>query len=137
VPRFRRSFLTDRLPTEQKASSQYLTTAEGSWTRLVRRKKRGLMSDATFADSTWDERRWLVLGVIALAQLMVVLDKTPTTVKPWGFSAHARGRAPALVRRAPSIPRPAVGEHAGNPANRKPGACHVILPPLDNRPRTR
>ncbi len=34
------------------------------------------MSDAAFADSAWDRRRWLILGVIALAQLMVVLDLT-------------------------------------------------------------
>ena len=33
-----------------------------------------LMSSATFTDSAWDRRRWLVLGVIGLAQLMVVLD---------------------------------------------------------------
>jgi hypothetical protein len=33
-----------------------------------------LMSDATSTDSAWDRRRWLVLGVISLAQLMVVLD---------------------------------------------------------------
>jgi EmrB/QacA subfamily drug resistance transporter len=34
------------------------------------------MSDATSANSALDRRRWLVLGVIALAQLMVVLDLT-------------------------------------------------------------
>jgi EmrB/QacA subfamily drug resistance transporter len=34
------------------------------------------MSDATTADSAWDRRRWLILGVIGLAQLMVVLDVT-------------------------------------------------------------
>src|SRR5450755_4083046 len=34
------------------------------------------MSDATSTDSAWDRRRWLVLGVIGLAQLMVVLDVT-------------------------------------------------------------
>jgi EmrB/QacA subfamily drug resistance transporter len=34
------------------------------------------MSSATSTDSAWDRRRWLVLGVIALAQLMVVLDLT-------------------------------------------------------------
>ncbi|HTA06941.1 MAG TPA: MFS transporter [Streptosporangiaceae bacterium] len=34
------------------------------------------MSDTTSTDSAWDRRRWLVLGVIALAQLMVVLDLT-------------------------------------------------------------
>ena len=34
------------------------------------------MPDATSTDSTWDRRGWLVLGVIGLAQLMVVLDLT-------------------------------------------------------------
>src|SRR5258708_20642847 len=34
------------------------------------------MSDAISTDSGWDRRRWLVLGVIGLAQLMVVLDVT-------------------------------------------------------------
>jgi EmrB/QacA subfamily drug resistance transporter len=34
------------------------------------------MSDATVTDLAWDRRRWLILGVIALAQLMVVLDLT-------------------------------------------------------------
>jgi EmrB/QacA subfamily drug resistance transporter len=34
------------------------------------------MSEATTADSAWDRRRWLILGVIGLAQLMVVLDVT-------------------------------------------------------------
>src|SRR6516225_5370227 len=38
------------------------------------------MSDATFIDGAWDRRRWLVLGVIALAQLMVVLDLTVMNV---------------------------------------------------------
>jgi MFS family permease len=35
-----------------------------------------LVSDATSTDSAWDRRAWLVLGVIGLAQLMVVLDLT-------------------------------------------------------------
>jgi hypothetical protein len=35
-----------------------------------------LMSSATSTDSGWDRRRWLILGVIGLAQLMVVLDLT-------------------------------------------------------------
>jgi EmrB/QacA subfamily drug resistance transporter len=35
-----------------------------------------LMSDATSVNGTLDRRRWLVLGVIGLAQLMVVLDLT-------------------------------------------------------------
>jgi hypothetical protein len=30
------------------------------------------MSDATTADSVWDRRRWLILSVIGLAELMVV-----------------------------------------------------------------
>ncbi len=34
------------------------------------------MSATTLTDSAWDRRRWLILGVIALAQLMVVLDLT-------------------------------------------------------------
>ena len=34
------------------------------------------MADTTATGSTWDRRRWLVLGVIGLAQLMVVLDLT-------------------------------------------------------------
>src|SRR5260221_4930723 len=32
------------------------------------------MSDVTSTDGVWDRRRWLILGVICLAQLMVVLD---------------------------------------------------------------
>jgi MFS family permease len=34
------------------------------------------MSDASSANSPLGRRRWLILGVIALAQLMVVLDLT-------------------------------------------------------------
>jgi EmrB/QacA subfamily drug resistance transporter len=34
------------------------------------------MSATTLTHSAWDRRRWLILGVIALAQLMVVLDLT-------------------------------------------------------------
>jgi MFS family permease len=34
------------------------------------------MSSAASTDGAWDRRRWLILGVIALAQLMVVLDLT-------------------------------------------------------------
>src|SRR6202451_1302877 len=34
------------------------------------------MSDAASAGSAWDRRAWLILGVIGLAQLMVVLDVT-------------------------------------------------------------
>jgi hypothetical protein len=32
------------------------------------------MSATTLTDGASDRRRWLILGVIALAQLMVVLD---------------------------------------------------------------
>ena len=35
-----------------------------------------LMSDATSVNSVWDRRRWLTLGVIGIAQLMIVLDVT-------------------------------------------------------------
>jgi MFS family permease len=38
------------------------------------------MSSATSTGSAWDRRRWLILGVIALAQLMVVLDLTVMNV---------------------------------------------------------
>jgi hypothetical protein len=38
------------------------------------------MSDAMTADSVWDRRRWLILGVIGLAELMVVLDLTVMNV---------------------------------------------------------
>jgi EmrB/QacA subfamily drug resistance transporter len=34
------------------------------------------MSGATSAGTAWDRRRWVILGVIAVAQLMVVLDLT-------------------------------------------------------------
>ena len=34
------------------------------------------MSDGASANSTPDRRRWLILGVIGLAQLMVILDLT-------------------------------------------------------------
>src|SRR6266704_2802382 len=34
------------------------------------------MSDATSMSSVWDRRRWLTLGVIGIAQLMIVLDVT-------------------------------------------------------------
>jgi hypothetical protein len=39
-----------------------------------------LISDATSTDSAWDRQRWLILGVIGLAQLMVVLDTTVRSV---------------------------------------------------------
>src|ERR1700751_6115628 len=34
------------------------------------------MSDAPSINSVWDRRRWLTLGVIGIAQLMIVLDAT-------------------------------------------------------------
>src|SRR5580698_3044013 len=42
----------------------------------VRRRRVSLMSDASSANGPLGRRRWLILGVIALAQLMVVLDLT-------------------------------------------------------------
>src|SRR6201992_818296 len=53
------------------------------------------MSDATTAGG-WDRRRWLILGVIGLAQLMVVLDLTimnvalPSAQRDLGFSTVDR-----------------------------------------------
>jgi hypothetical protein len=35
-----------------------------------------LVPDPTSTGSAWDRRGWLVLGVIGLAQLVVVLDLT-------------------------------------------------------------
>jgi EmrB/QacA subfamily drug resistance transporter len=54
------------------------------------------MSDATTADGAWDRRRWLILGVIGLAQLMVVLDVTvmnialPSAQRALGFTTADR-----------------------------------------------
>ena len=54
------------------------------------------MSDVTSTDGAWDRRRWLILGVICLAQLMVVLDITivnialPSAQKALGFSTVDR-----------------------------------------------
>ena len=54
------------------------------------------MSSATSTDSGWDRRRWLILGVIGLAQLMVVLDLTvmnvalPSAQRALGFSTVDR-----------------------------------------------
>src|SRR5260221_11045910 len=53
------------------------------------------MSDATSTDSARD-RRWLILGVIGLAQLMVVLDVTvmnialPSAQRALGFTTADR-----------------------------------------------
>ena len=54
------------------------------------------MSDDTTAGGGWDRRRWLILGVIGLAQLMVVLDLTimnvalPSAQRALGFSTVDR-----------------------------------------------
>src|SRR5580700_10664820 len=54
------------------------------------------MSDATTAGGGWDRRRWLILGVIGRAQLMVVLDLTimnvalPSAQRALGFSTVDR-----------------------------------------------
>jgi EmrB/QacA subfamily drug resistance transporter len=55
-----------------------------------------LMSGATSTGGGWDRRRWLILGVIGLAQLMVVLDLTvmnvalPSAQRALGFSTVDR-----------------------------------------------
>ena len=54
------------------------------------------MSGVASAGGGWDRRRWLVLGVIGLAQLMVVLDLTvmnvalPSAQRALGFSTVDR-----------------------------------------------
>src|ERR1700760_1620973 len=54
------------------------------------------MADATTAGGGWGRRRWLILGVIGLAQLMVVLDLTvmnvalPSAQRALGFSTVDR-----------------------------------------------
>jgi EmrB/QacA subfamily drug resistance transporter len=54
------------------------------------------MSSATSTDGAWDRRRWLILGVIGLAQLMVVLDLTvmnvalPSAQRALGFTSVDR-----------------------------------------------
>jgi len=54
------------------------------------------MSSATIDGGAWDRRRWLILGVIGLAQLMVVLDLTimnvalPSAQRALGFSTVDR-----------------------------------------------
>ncbi len=55
-----------------------------------------LVPDTTSTDSAWDRREWLILGVIGLAQLMVVLDLTvmnialPSAQRALGFSTVNR-----------------------------------------------
>jgi len=55
-----------------------------------------LMSDATSVNSVWDRRRWLTLGVIGIAQLMIVLDVTvmnialPSAQRALGFTTVDR-----------------------------------------------
>ena len=55
-----------------------------------------LVSSVTSTDGAWDRRRWLILGVIALAQLMVVLDLTvmnvalPSAQRALGFTTVDR-----------------------------------------------
>jgi EmrB/QacA subfamily drug resistance transporter len=54
------------------------------------------MSDTASTGGAWDRRRWLILGVIGLAQLMVVLDLTvmnvalPSAQRALGFSTVDR-----------------------------------------------
>jgi len=57
------------------------------------------MCDATSTDSAWYRRRWLVLGVIGLAQLMVVLDTTTS-----GFSNLSRHGGPHQGLIAKNLP---------------------------------
>jgi MFS family permease len=72
------------------------------------------MSDAASANSTLGRQRWLVLGVIALAQLMMVLDLTVmnialpsaqralhfTTVdRQWVVTVYTLAFEPAAARR--------------------------------------
>ena len=66
-------------PSGQKSAVTFGTEFDGcASTDSVLQEKEVviLMSDATSSSSGLDRRRWLVLGVIALAQLMVVLDLT-------------------------------------------------------------
>ena len=50
-------------------------SAWGAVTEKRRKEVVSLMADATSSDSARD-RRWLILGVIGIAQLMVVLDSS-------------------------------------------------------------
>jgi len=85
-----------------------------------------LMSDATSVNSVWDRRRWLTLGVIGIAQLMIVLDVTVmnialpsaqhalhfTTVdRQWVVTAYTLTFGSLLLRLDPN-PVPAASAHA-------------------------
>jgi hypothetical protein len=59
------------------------------------------MSSVTSTDSAWDRRRWLILGVIGLAQLMVILDLTVMNV---ALPSAQRALGGALLRRGPLRP---------------------------------
>jgi hypothetical protein len=58
------------------------------------------MSDATPVSSTPDRRRWLVLGVIGIAQLMVVLDLTVMNIA----LPSAQPRSPCFASRKSQLP---------------------------------
>ncbi len=88
------------------------------------------MSDATSINSVWDRRRWLTLGVIGIAQLMIVLDVTVmnialpsaqralhfTTVdRQWVVTAYTGARA---AHPPPSTPARDHPHQAGKPTFR-------------------
>ena len=73
-----------------------------------------LMSDATSVNGTLDRPRWLVLGVIGLAQLMVVLDP-PSEIVLAGVSAGA-GLAVATLVNARDPRAAAAGRDVGHVA---------------------
>jgi hypothetical protein len=61
------------------------------------------MSDATPIEGTRD-RRWLILGVIGLAQLMVILDLTVMNIAlPSAGPCSAAGRSAQPARRPPHV----------------------------------
>ena len=70
-------------------------TKASAWGAATEKEVVSLMADATSSDSGRD-RRWLVLGVIGLAQLMVVLDITvmnialPSAQRALGFTTVDR-----------------------------------------------
>ena len=70
-------------------------TKASAWGAVTEKEMVSLMADATSSDSGRD-RRWLVLGVIGLAQLMVVLDITvmnialPSAQRALGFTTVDR-----------------------------------------------